>query len=250
MPRIARTIFPRIRKSIEERGLLMTLARSVLLPLHLLREYRSTRDLRRERSVSEFDIAHGVDTEGDFQGWTYLSDLEIESGNWIHGNNYAAIEPERFHALMAVLPIPFEDFTFIDFGSGKGRALLLASEYPFKKIIGLEFSRELHGAALENVRRYGSTTQKCSAIEPQLADFVEYEFPREPMLLFFFDPCDATLLRRVMTNLERSLRETPLPTLVAYVGPRSLELETVVPFLSAVVKDTPRQFAVYRVTLQ
>ena len=162
---------------------MVTLARSVLLPLHLIREYRSARLLRRERPVSEFDIAHDVETEGDFQGWTYLSDLEIKSSNWIHGSNYAAIEPERFHATMAALPISFEDFTFVDFGSGKGRALLLASEYPFKRIIGLEFSRELHDAACANVSRYRSATQKCRAIEPKLADFVGYALPSEPTVL-------------------------------------------------------------------
>ena len=75
MPRISRTVLPRIRKSIEERGVLVTLARSVLLPAHLLKEYRASRELRREQPVSDFDLVHGVDTEGD---------LSQRSSNRIH----------------------------------------------------------------------------------------------------------------------------------------------------------------------
>lgn len=247
MPRISRTVLPRIRKSIEERGVLVTLARSVLLPAHLVREYRASRKLRHERPASDFDLAHGVDTEGDFQGWTYLSDLQIKSTNWIHGNNYAAIEPERFRALMAALPFRFEELTFIDYGSGKGRALLLASEYPFHKIVGLEFSPELHETAVANLRNFKSEQQKCRAIEPCLTDFTEYDLPPEPLFLFFFDPCDAALFQRTLKTIEQSVRKQPRLVYLAYVGPRSCELERMSASLKTLTKDTARQYAVYTV---
>jgi SAM-dependent methyltransferase len=247
MPRIGRTIFPRIRKSFEDRGVLITLARSVLLPFHLLREYRAARTLHREPQASEFDLAHGVSTEGDFDGWTYLSDLKIASPNWIHGNNYAAVEPERFRTVMAAVPADFREFTFVDFGSGKGRALLLASEYPFKKIVGLEFSRELHDAAVLNIEHYRSDTQKCRAIESLVMDFVEFDFPAEPLVLYFFDPSDERVIRRVMEKVERSVGESPRDVYVAYVGPRAFDLAQIAPFLEPVVRDAEKQFAVYLV---
>ena len=120
MPRVTRTIIPRIKKSIQERGLVTTLFRSFLLPVHLFREHRAARTLRSNGERSEFDREHGVDTDGRFEGWTYLSDLDIPSANWIHGNDYAAIEPLRFRRALAGLDIYFEDFTFVDFGSGTG----------------------------------------------------------------------------------------------------------------------------------
>jgi SAM-dependent methyltransferase len=247
MPRVAKTILPRIRKSFEERGVFVTLARSVLLPFHLLREYRAARVLPRATQPSEFDRLHGIDTEGDHDGWTYLSDLEISSPNWIHGNNYAAVEPERFRELMAALPVEFCEYTFVDFGSGKGRALLLASEYPFKKIVGLEFSRELHDAAVLNIGRYRSATQKCSAIESRVMDFVEFDFPDEPLVLYFFDPSDEKVIGPVMEKVQRSFRECPRDVVVAYVGPRAVELTQMASFLEPVAIDAARQFAVYRV---
>jgi hypothetical protein len=250
MPRIGRTIFPRIRKSFEDRGVLVTLARSVLLPFHLLREYRAVRALPREHQISEFDLAHGVSTEGDYDGWTYLSDLEIASPNWIHGNNYAAVEPERFRAVMAALPVDVREFTFVDFGSGKGRALLLASEYPFKKIVGLEFSRELHDAAVLNIGGYRSDTQKCDGIESRVMDFVEFDYPAEPLVLYFFDPSNERVIRSVLEKVERSVGECPRDMYVAYVGPRALELAHIVSFLKPVTRDAEKQVAVYLVGSQ
>src|SRR5579863_4122649 len=154
MPRVTKTIIPRIRKSFRERGVVTTLCRSFLLPIHLIREHLAAKALRNgsDNAVCEFDRSHGVDTDGKFDGWTYLSDLNIQSANWIDGNDYAAIDPLRFQQAMAAFDFRFEDYTFIDFGSGKGRALLLASEFPFKRILGLEFAPELHTAAETNIR--------------------------------------------------------------------------------------------------
>jgi hypothetical protein len=53
-------------------------------------------------------------------------------------------------------------------GSGKGRALLVASELPFAKIIGVELSRELHRIAEQNLgaidrHRSGARGSLCIA---------------------------------------------------------------------------------------
>jgi hypothetical protein len=96
-----------------------------------------------------------------------LSDLDILSANWIDGHDYFPIEPDRFQRVLESFDIALEGLTFIDFGSGKGRTLLMASEYPFRQIIGLEFSPELHRIAESNITRYFSPTQKCRKIRSQ-----------------------------------------------------------------------------------
>src|ERR1035441_7133877 len=101
MPRVTRTIIPRIRKSLQERGFFISFCRGFLLPVHLFREYRAAKLLRPGGSVSKFDQEHGVETDGQFDGWTHLSDLDIPSSNWIDVNDYAAIEPERFERVLA-----------------------------------------------------------------------------------------------------------------------------------------------------
>jgi hypothetical protein len=247
MPRIARTILPRIRKSLRERGLVKSLSRSFLLPLHLLKEYRSARDLRPDGFQSEFDIAHGVNTDGEVGGWTYLSDLDIASPNWIEGHDYAAIEPERFNRVLASLDIALDGYTFVDFGSGKGRALLLASEFPFKRIIGLEFSPELHRIAGENIRRYHSETQKCVNVESLNIDFVDFVIPDGPAVLFFFDPCRLPILEKVLARTRQSLVADPRPISIVYVAPRD-EVERLfatADFLKEVSSSSDLNFIVY-----
>lgn len=58
----------------------------------------------------------------------------------------------RFRALMASLSAPVDELTFVDLGAGKGRAMLLASELPFRRIVGVEFSPELCDVARRNLR--------------------------------------------------------------------------------------------------
>jgi hypothetical protein len=248
MPSVTRTIIPRIRKSLRERGLATTLRRSFLLPLHLLREYRVAKSLPAGGRLSEFDRVHGVDTDGQYGGWTYLSDLDIPSPNWIDGHDYLPIEPDRFKRVLESLDIAFEDFTLIDFGSGKGRALLMASEYSFKRIMGLEFSPELHRIAEDNIRRYSSPTQKCSNIQSLNVDFTNYILPLEASVLFFFDPCRGRALAEITAGIGRSLLACPRPLYVAYVAPRS-ELEQMFAsagFLREIYRSNEMNFCIYQ----
>lgn len=248
MPRVIRTVIPRIKKSLRERGVVTSLCRSLLLPVHLFREYCAARSLRPDNQVSEFDRDHGVETEGQFEGWTYLSDLDIPSPNWIEGNDYLPIEQERFHQVLASFDIAFGDFTFIDFGSGKGRALLLASGYPFKRIIGLEFSPKLHHIAQENIRRYRSPAQRCSDIQSVNTDFVDYRLPDEASVLFFFHPCRIRVLSLAMAGIQRSLLSSPRPLYIAYVAPtlEQQQLFATAGFLEKIVNNEEFKFCLYR----
>ena len=248
MPRVTRTMIPRIKKSLRERGLVTSLCRSFLLPVHLFREYRAAKSLRPDGRVSEFDRECGVDTDGRFDGWTYLSDLDIPSSNRIDGNDYAAIEPIRFKCVLAGFDIAFEDYTFVDFGSGKGRALLLASEFPFKRILGLEFSPELHRAAEENIRRYSSATQKCRDIQSLNVDFADYALPAEASVLFFFHPCRTRVLSGVVDGIGRSLLSHPRPLYIAYVAPtpEQEQLFASARFLEKMFESTEFKFCLYR----
>jgi SAM-dependent methyltransferase len=248
MPRVTRTMIPRIKKSLRERGLVTSLCRSFLLPVHLFREYRAARSLRPDSEVSEFDTDYGVDTDGRFGGWTYLSDLNIPSSNWIDGNDYVAIEPIRFNHVLAGLDIAFEDYTFVDFGSGKGRALLLASEFPFRRILGLEFSPELHQTAEENFRRYNSATQKCRDIQSLNVDFADYALPPEASVLFFFHPCRVRVLSGVVAAIGRSLLAQPRPLYVAYVAPTQEQerLFASAGFLEKIFDSMEFRFCIYQ----
>ncbi len=171
----------------------------------------------------------------------------IASPNWIHGNNYAGIEPERFAAVMSSLALKHEDFTFIDFGSGKGRALLLASEFPFRRVTGFEFSPELHAVAQRNIRDWQPGAKGCGTVESVCTDFLDAVLPPEPSVLFFFDPCTPALFAHVLARIERSLREHPRPLWLVYVAPGMKEaLLDAADFLVKEGSNAEFQFCWYR----
>jgi SAM-dependent methyltransferase len=219
MPHVLKTVIPRIRRSIAERGVLVSLQRSLLLPVHLIREYRQARRLPQHTEPSEFDLAFGVQTDGDRDGWTYLSDLDIPSSNWISGIDYRGIEPERFAAALRSVAMEPANFTFIDFGSGKGRALLLASQLPFRRVIGIEFSPELHAIAQRNIHLFPHGPDACSTVESRCMDFLDFDLPPDPSVLFFYDPCSETIFRSLLEKIRASLLAYPRLVHLIYVAP-------------------------------
>ncbi len=113
----------------------------------------------------------------------------------------------------------FHDFVFIDLGSGKGRTLLMASDYPFRRIMGVELLPALRQAAQENLSKYRSESQKCFALEAICGDATEFSFPAEPIVLYLFNPFPESGLRRAVANLEQSLRDHPRAVYVLYHNP-------------------------------
>lgn len=105
-------------------------------------------------------------------------------------------------------------------GSGKGRVLLVASEFPFARIVGVELSRELHRIAEENVKQYRSASQKCAAFSLHCMNAVGYSFGPEPLVLFLSNPFGKKSLCRILDRLEDSLRARPREVFVVFVNPR------------------------------
>jgi len=132
---------------------------------------------------------------------------------------YQPTEPALFHEMLPTLAIDFTGFVFVDLGSGKGRTLLMAAEYPFRRIVGVELLPALHRVAQENLRKYTSATQKCFVLEAVCGDACEFEFPAEPTVLYLFNPLPEAGLAAVIENLERSLDAHPRKVFVLYHNP-------------------------------
>lgn len=178
----------------------------------------STPGRRRQRFGDvEFDWEHRVDTTSANVSWR--SRL---LGHFL--SPYQPTDPALFHhlmanELMAALEVDCSKFVFVDLGSGKGRTLLMAAEYPFQKIIGVEVVPELHEIARANIAGYKSGSQMCFDLEAVCADARDYEFPHQPLVLFLFNPLPEAGLRQVMGNLGRSVAEHPRPVVVLYHNP-------------------------------
>jgi len=200
----------------------------------------STPSRRRQRyGDMEYDWEHRVNTTSGTVGWRARLLGAFHSP-------YQPTEPSLFREMMASLPIAFDQFTFVDIGSGKGRTLLMASEYPFKKIVGVELIAELHRAAVENIRVYRSATQRCRQIVAVCADACEFPFPGGPLVLYLFNPLPNRDLSEVLTRLKLSLAQAPRPAWIVYHNPLLEEAMRTFDFLEKTVGTS--QYSVYRTT--
>ena len=104
--------------------------------------------------------------------------------------------------MLAAGTIPID---VLSVGSGKGRVLFVAAEYPFRKVIGVEFSNALHDDAVANLKRYRFPKRRCADIEPVHADAREFEFPNDNLVIYLFNPFGEEVMEGMLANLERSL---------------------------------------------
>jgi SAM-dependent methyltransferase len=205
----------RIKRSVAQRGLLGT---GQMCWGSLVAWFTpSSRDAESQRQQIDvlFDQENGVDTGGIVRP----KPQSVMGHNWAYGIRYQAIDPTSFVEAMREIAIPYADFTFIDFGSGKGRALLLASQFPFKKIIGIEYCEELNHIARRNLARCPQQPRQCDCIEIIRADAAEYPIPDQPLLLYFFNPFGQPVMRRVVDNVVASLQRSPRRVVVLYFTP-------------------------------
>lgn len=111
----------------------------------------------KELATDDFDTRFGVDTAATSE----LADLAaIQSPNYTHGVRYQTLTAETGTRLLRELAIPYEDFVFLDLGSGKGKMLLVAAQFPFRRIVGVEYNERLHDTAVRNIRQYAKSSPK------------------------------------------------------------------------------------------
>ena len=170
---------------------------------------------------ADYDWDYRVNTTSGAVGWR-------ERLLGIFHSPYQPTENALFHEMIDALAqhtsLDFAKFTFVDLGSGKGRALLMASDYPFGRIVGVELLPALHQIAEQNLTRYHSDSQKCFALESVCADATTFPLPAGPLVVYLFNPFPESGLRRAMANFGRDLDRTPRPAYVLYHNP---QLETV-----------------------
>jgi SAM-dependent methyltransferase len=177
--------------------------------------------LRQRFGDADYDWDYRVNTTSGAVGWR-------DRLLGMFHSEYQPTEPVAFHEMLDTLqhsPSPdqstlnFRDFVFVDLGSGKGRTLLMASDYPFRRIVGVELLPSLHQIAQQNLRQYKSESQKCFALESICGDATAFAFPDDPLVIYLFNPFPESGMRQVVANLEQSLRAHPRPVYVLYHNP-------------------------------
>jgi len=138
------------------------------IPVNASRALRAWSPKRRRarREDLAFDRRHGIDTATP----TAVAALGVAGDSAGHAVEYKPSGIAFVRAALGRLDIAHAQYSFVDLGSGKGRALLLASHLPFRRIIGVEFSPKLDGDRPGEHRRLSTSRSGCRQIEAVCAD--------------------------------------------------------------------------------
>ena len=210
-PGLRSTLHQWWRENVARQGWSSTVRKLVAAIFEFVRDSLPERRRQRYGDV-DYDWDYRVDTTSATVSWR---DRLFGAFN----SSYQPTEPGLFHEMLRQLAIDFCEFTFIDLGSGKGRVLLMAADYPFRRIVGVERLPRLHRVAEENINNYKSDAQKCFAIESVCGDACEFMFPAEPTVLYLFNPLPEMGLERLIANLDLSLQRSCRPLYVIYHNP-------------------------------
>jgi hypothetical protein len=170
-------------------------------------------------TLHPFDVESGVRTSGIIPGRF----LKAGHRNDRHSTAYFGVAPSVFRGLMGRWQrsqpwAAIEDFTFVDVGAGMGRAMLLASELPFRRVEGVELNPVLAGIARRNAAKWRVAGRASSPLRVKWGDAVEFRFPKGPCVVFLFNPFGASVMRRLVARLAEVFRDRPGELDVLYVN--------------------------------
>jgi predicted RNA methylase len=169
---------------------------------------------------SSVDHIPGVETHKA----VYLSELGFRGAVGDSAEPYMPIDEAEFRTVMEALPITIADYAFVDLGSGKGRALLLAAQLGFKTITGVEFSEDLHRAAARNMAAARGKWPNAERIELVCGDAAQFTPPTLPVVCYLYNPFGASVMREVIDAWTHAMSAHSLDVWIVYSNPTQQEL--------------------------
>ena len=197
-----------VRRKVRQVGLAGTVLHCWDMSIQGIRELFSATG----RHDDPFDAMYGTETSGIVGAGA----LDVPDQILEHTNRYEPVATELFLAMLNELRIAHSEFTFVDLGAGKGKALLLAARFPFLHILGVEVSAGLAQAACRNIARCKDQLQKCRSVQVICQDARSYELPKTGLVVFFYNPFDRLIMHAVLAKLEESVRSSPRKVYVLY----------------------------------
>jgi len=241
-PRISHAVRQYWKVWAEQRGVFAASCALIKAFWEFLRDSTPSR-LRQRFGDADYDWDHRVNTTSGAVGWR-------ERLLGIFYSAYQPTEPASFHEMLEALQtsagLDFADFTFLDLGSGKGRTLLMASDYPFCRIVGVELLPALNQIAKENLSAYKSDTQKSFAVESICADGTVFPIPDTPVVIYLFNPFPAAALQRAAANFIETFHLRARPVYVLYHNPEHERILLEIPEFRKIAGT--HQYSIFKVT--
>ena len=173
--------------------------------------YKNIIYIIREYFDAKFDKHYGTDTSGIIE----VDNLSIVPKKVNSAHCYTGVSQKAFLYALSQISINHKDFLFVDFGSGKGRALLLAAGFPFKEVIGIELSPILNEIANKNISIFTKRKKICK-IKSICLDATSYVIPNDNAIFFFYNPFKKDVLRDVAQKITSASKDNGKKIIVMF----------------------------------
>ncbi len=172
-----------------------------------------------------FDAAHGVETGGLVPAGGLITGHTSDR----HVTAYYGVAPSILRQMVELWrettpKHPTARYCFVDVGAGKGRAMLVASELGFRRIIGVELNPAMADIAQANIDHWvgghadDNTAPAIAPVRLMEQDALEFEFPAAPCVVFLFHPFEAPLMKQFLRRIETQFAGRPGELDVLYVN--------------------------------
>ncbi len=218
-----RAYFRRARHTIANRGFLYFVKLVTQRLWYLIRRKPIPGHVRPDTGPHPFDQIYGVDTTGlifgealfDHSGRTEQSQ---DAQYWVTG--YYGVAPSAFNRVLERMNLDWPRYTFVDVGCGMGRALLLATRFPFRDIVGVELAASLAEIARKNVECFHAAWKQADA-RPRVitGDATQFELPAGPLLLFLYHPFAGPVMKRFLAHVTSAVEAEPREVVLLYGNP-------------------------------
>jgi hypothetical protein len=172
-------------------------------------------------ALHPFDEEYGTDTSGLVSGGGLFSGHEHDRFSVA----YYGMSPSRMRRALARWretsgTADVSEYTFVDIGSGKGRAMMLASELPFREMVGVELNASLHQAAEKNLEMWHESGRALSPMRLVQGDALGLSLPEGRLLIFMYNPFIAPMMRRLLARVEAAAGDRRGEIDLLYVVPQ------------------------------
>lgn len=156
-----------------------------------------------------FDWYSGTSTAG--LAYTQVDAYNADTENWPHLGC-------QWPALSFVLKDMPQEGTFVDLGSGKGKALLIAGMLAYQRVVGVEIDCGLAAEARRNVENFRHR-KRAGMIESVTASVVEWKVPDDSSIIFMHNPFFGETFKQAMANVFSSYDRNPREMHIVYMFP-------------------------------
>lgn len=220
----------------------------ILFTLFFIAKYGFKKGLSMGLDYKWFDWYYGTQTETTETGdKDYV--VDIVTDNLSFAVESTADKVTRFRRAMKEIKkdcgFDPKQATLVDFGSGKGRVLILAHKYGFKKILGVELSSSMIKICKQNLE-----ITDCTKVEVKECDAVSVVLePETPVCIFYlYNPFSEHVLEPVVNNIVQSAcADSSLLAYLVYSNPVHSEVMDDHQHVNAIYSSATEKIKIYKI---